>query len=444
MRSIYFIPTNKDIRKQIESYKKEVLLAQDTYNITIPLVVIETVDDDVALQNAKTVHALQEYHPDLELYHLSLSTQHKYFDELLKVIPVDFHKLFLHSFKNYGNVMNKIFLFTASMGGDAFHRRDADTCLLSDEFDDVADKYPIEHELKYLGKQVPAEMSTGKNDQLIYVVGGNYFGEWNLDLKDFAQVSHDYMYSLYELIGFAPDAARKICDKSYQLDRELSQKDELQLIRSFESECYPDCGNMALYKIHEYFPAIPGEMTISGDYFPMDTAIAFGATFLHHTREVFHEYHTERFVATSKLNYWKGMMKFADYFNIYSNLYTAEESTTDFSLYKNNHKLLKQKQEFMIDTIMHYTYNQRVARKKRLENIITTILIGFDKSYTEIGHTLLESLDEILEESNRDYFRHTQLITYWSALINRAKEIDLVSLLRTDVFCDLTSATVKG
>lgn len=125
--------------------------------------------------------------------------------------------------------MNKLFLMTCSLGADALHRRDSDTRLIFDELK-AEELYPIELELNYLGKRISDCSNITINtvdksilNREIWVVGGNYYGEWNLDVRDFARVSFDPIYRLYELLGFPKESVVDICNTAFQLDQQFTQ-----------------------------------------------------------------------------------------------------------------------------------------------------------------------------------------------------------------------------
>ncbi len=431
MNSIYFIPTNRSIEKSLRSYIKEVAFAQKTYSLDIPIVIAETTDEAFVKDNHNVISELKDKYPEIKIVHMTMEHQNKYFQTLFENKSRQLENLFISREKNYGTAMNKLFLFTSSFNADMFHRRDSDTCLISDEIKHAETIYPIEFELKYLNKPVSyvrEQLGLTKpdprvDDKEIWVIGGNYFGEWNLDLKDFAKKSYEHIYRLYELLGFSKDAVKDICTKAYQFDKPLKQDDEINLVTSVNSEYYPDCGNIAVYKLHEYIPALPGKNTLSADYFPFDTAASIGIPFLHHSREVFHEYHSERFNLQSKLNYWKGMLKFADYFNLYLDIPKTSDDNNRANIITDSY----------IQKLGTYISSQSLASKKerldRLRQIINEILIGFNDNYTMIGQHLLDNLEYCIEENNEEFRLHGELICEWRSLITRAKSIYIPDLI---------------
>jgi len=445
MNSVYFLPTNRSIEKCLKSYIKEIAFAKKAYKLDIPIVVVETTNEAFVRHNSSTILKLKEQYPEINIIHMTVELQNVYFETLFENRFPELKELFLSREKNYGTAMNKLFLFTSSFNTDMFHRRDSDTCLISDEIKGAKDIYPIELELKYLKKSVSyikeelglAIPDPSLRERKIWVIGGNYFGEWNLDLKDFAKKSYEPIYRLYELLGFSKMSVKDICTKAYQFDKPLKVDDKINLTTSANCEYYPDCGNIAVYKLHEFIPALPGRNTISADYFPFDTAALIGIPILNHSRDVFHEYHSERFNIENKINYWKGILKFADYFNLYSEIFNG--SLSNISAIDNQNKISDSFIQNLGSCISYQNLASEKERKDRLKQIINDVLIGFNDNYTIIGKNLLDNLDDYIAEANEEYRLHGELICEWDFLINRAKSIyipDLIKLSET-VHCTI-------
>lgn len=436
MKSAYFIPTNRKIERCANSYIKEIVYAKEKYLVDIPFVVVETNNEDFVNENHKVLESLQDEYQNTQIMHLTTDIQKKYFDELFKDIKNgnEIKKIFLDTKCNYGTTMNKIAVLTCSLGADTFHRRDSDTCLISDEISKTRKVYPIEYELEYIGKKIyelkndgvtiPDNIDTTKE---ITVVGGNYFGEWNLDVKDFARESFEIVYKLYELLGFEKDSIKEICDEAFRFDAEYEDQDRLTLVTSVNDGLNPDCGNVAVYKLHEYLPNLPGKNTLAADYFMFDTATALGLPSMHHTRAVFHEYHSERFDFEKKNRYWYGIAKFADYFNNYGTIFndkiTDKFCSGNILISNDIIKILKDK----IDNFKELYYEARVERIKEIAN---QILIPFNSSYREIGENLLENAKIHIDESDEDYAKHILLLEEWDSIIAKAKTLDVRKFMK--------------
>lgn len=431
MKYAYFIPTNRKIERCIKSYIKEIIYAKEEYSLDIPLVVIETNNEEFVKDNHRVIEELKTKYPDLEIFHITTDIQEKYFDELFKNINngEEIKKMFLDTKSNYGTTMNKVSLVTCSLGAEVFHRRDSDTCLINDELPNVRNVYPIEYELKYIGRKIKDLDSDKINvpegvdlEKEITVVGGNYFGEWNLDVKDFARKSFDIIYKLYELLGFEKDSIKEICDEAFRFDAEFEDKDRLTLVTSVNDGLNPDCGNVAVYKLHEYMPNVPGMNTLAADYFIFDTATALGLPSLHHTRAVFHEYHSERFELDKKNKYWYGVSKFADYFNNYGTIYN-DSIKDDFC---NDEVLISEQIKDMLkEKIKSFEGLDKDLRVDRIRQIASQVLITFNDLYKKIGDELLKNAELYIEEADEDYRKHILLFNEWADIIKKAKEIDI-------------------
>lgn len=421
MKSVFFLPTNRSIEKCVKSYILEVNYAKEKLQCDIPLVIVETNKESFTEENKKIIIELQKQYKDLEMIHLTVEDQKKYFEKLFEDMDPEIKEIFEETETNYGTAMNKLGLFTCSLGGDAFHRRDSDTRLCFSEFKEAEEKYPIEVEMNFLGKKVselPSELTENKvQEGDIWVVGGNYFGEWNLDVKDF---SREQIYKLYQLLGFEEDSIEEICAEAFQEQAEFFQRDDLSLVTSVNDGLNPDCGNVSVYRLFEELPNVPGKNTLAADYFMFDTATALGLPVIHHTREVFHEYHSDRFQMEKKKRYWYGIAKFADYFNLYMKIYNSKE------FYNNNYgKSWDEIRENIIDIVQGFILEDVIKREERIKDIAQDVLRSGDEKYFPIADELQKNASKYIEESNKDYQRQILLLKNWKNIIKKAKKIEL-------------------
>jgi hypothetical protein len=428
--SVLHIPTNRETGPAIASYVKEVRWAREELGRDVPLVLVETDDGEEVAQNARALDREQTRDPDLTLYHMTVDRQETYFAALLDGEPERVREVFSSRAKNYATAMNKLFLMTPSFGADMFHRRDSDTMLLSDHLTGTAPRYPIEAELRYLGERVGSVASTGdaeRDDRRIWVVGGNYFGEWNIDVKDFARRSFGIVHRLYELLGFDRSVVEEICAEAFQFEPVHRETDELHLVTSVNDGLNPDCANFGMYRLHEYLPAVPGDNMLAADYFQFDIATTLGIPALNHGRPVFHQYEPERFDPVRKLSYWEGMARFADYFNFYYGIFTGglrtELSSGEDGLPAG-----------LAGEIIETSRRQRATLSKddraaRIKRIAEEILIPFDENYAAIGRQLIERADLYVAQCDAAYETHELLLDRWPHLIERARGISLPELL---------------
>ena len=437
MKSVFFIPTNRSIKDSVSSYIKEILYANDVLQVNIPLIVVET-NEFSSIENNEIIKSLKNQYPKLNILHLSVDVQKKYFKSLFKGMDDDFYKIFTYTGTDYATAMNKLGLFACSMGANAYHRRDSDTCLLFDRRSEAREVYPIEYELKYLGKPImeivnDLDIKNLKQDinnkRRILVVGGNYLGEWNLDVKDFAKVSYDYVYKIYELLGFKSEHIIDICDDIFKLEQPVPQNDVISLVTSVDDGCNPDCGNVSVYRLFEFLPNLPGKNTLAADYFAFDTSTALGYPSVHHTRPVFHEYHDERFEYDKKLKYWYGMLKFADYFSLYGSIYN-DKLIDNFCDYDDCF-VSQQMCESLSEKIALFASND-TKREEHIIRIIDEVLLKFDENYSKIGQELRKVTAKCIAECNEEYLLHANLLNNWNKIIEQAKKMNLMDFIVDD------------
>lgn len=430
--SVFFIPTNRDCSVAATSYLTELEFARQRFGRSIPLVVSETDQGPYVPTNARTLAKLAEKHPEQQIHHLTVDLQRAYFDRLFTDEPAVVKDLFLSQQRNYGTAMNKLYLMTVSFGAEALHRRDSDTRLLHEEVPEAAGRYPIELELSCLGRPVgeldvplPAGAEDVK-DAAVCVVGGNYHGEWNLDVKDFARRSYEIVYRLYEVLGFDPDHVVELVHEVFPTEQVYDGRDVRTLLLVANEGANPDCGNVAITRIHELLPNVPSRNNPAADYFSFDSALALGIPSLHHTRAVFHEYHSGRFDPDQKQLYWEGVARFADYFNVYGPLFepgsVGQAGSSDGQLLPAH---LRDRLSQAIGALCGADHESRAARIRAMAE---EVLIPFDARYARVGRHLVRNAERYVREADEDYAKHQLLVERWPAIIERAREIDLTTL----------------
>lgn len=424
----YFVPTNRECGPAISSYCQELRFARRELGRAIPMIVSETNEEAHVQSNAAVIRSTAAAHPELEILHLTLARQRRYFEELLADEPSEFSELFVGGRHDYGSAMNKLFLMTCSLGAEGLHRRDSDTTLLSEELPQDKGRFPIEVELSNLGRpasQVTAQQrgqhADENGDPRICVVGGNYYGEWNLDVKDLAARSYDLVESLFVHLGFDPASVSELCAEIFPREQTYLADDVLTLVRKVNDGPNADCGNFAMTGLHEVLPNVPGRNMLAADYFTFDIGTSLGIPSLHHTRSVFHQYTSTRFQYPSKLRYWEGVARFADYFNLYGPMFEhhAIGAAEPDSLVPPSAR------QALLDAVAALPEAPRAPRLERIEAIAQEVLIPMGDGYAQIGEHLGAHMEGYLNECDEDYRLHALLIERWPVLIQRAKSLDL-------------------
>lgn len=427
--SAFFIPTNRECGAAVRSYCQELEFARTAFGRQIPLVVSETNDGPEASANAAAIAQVAAEHSDQEFLHLTVSRQQSYFAKLLAGESDRLWTLFAGGRRDYGTAMNKIYLMTCSLGVDALHRRDSDTTLLSDELPTDKGRFPIEVELANLGQRVSAmsaERRSGhvrqSGDPRICVVGGNYFGEWNLDVKDLAAQSYSIVEHLYVLLGFDPATVSELCAEIFPREQRYLADDRLTLVAKVNDGPNADLGNVAITAVHELLPNVPGRNMLAADYFTLDLSTALGIPSLHHTRAVFHQYTKTRFEYDSKLRYWEGVVRFADYFNLYGPMFEHHA----LGVAANDDPVVSTESMRAIqDAVAALPQSDRSRRRERIEAIAREILVPLSEGYRGIGEHLLGNVERYLDECDQDYRDHHLPLARWPVLVERAKALNL-------------------
>jgi len=62
-----------------------------------------------------------------------------------------------------------------------------------------------------------------------------------------------------------------------------------------------------------------------------------------------------------------------------------------------------------------------VVRENRIKDITNHILLPFDEKYNAIGKFILQTAQNIVDEANREYLLHAELIDKWPQIVIKAK-----------------------
>jgi len=71
----------------------------------------------------------------------------------------------------------------------------------------------------------------------------------------------------------------------------------------------------------------------------------------------------------------------------------------------------------------------RVVRENRIKDITNHILLPFDEKYNAIGKFILQTAQNIVDEANREYLLHAELIDKWPQIVIKAKNINLMDII---------------
>jgi len=425
MKTVYFIPTHRNCGAAIRSYSKELLWAH-TEGHSIPLVVVETNRGPHVSANAMALRDISIACPELTVVHLTLDRQEACLREIFSGRLSHWLPLFTSGDHDYGTAMNKLFIFTYAMGAQGFHRRDSDTVLAEDQIEAATGRYPLKAELEYLG--APLSCLTGVSDARhsllggsITVVGGNYVGEWNLDVHELMRAG-DYplVESLYCALGFpeqdVPGMVRTAFPKEVIFDHDV----RTTLVTSVNDGLNPDCGNVAVSELGRWLPVLPGHNILAADYFAFDTATSLGMPSVHHTNAVFHQYGAERRDPAQIQTYWEGVARFADYFDCYSPLYQGYLHS-ELGVDVGTLPMCLASRRNLSSMIRDFAQSRMKERIDRIRKIELDILGQCSEEYHAIGQHIADHAEDLVKECSRAFALHADLFDDWPEVIRNAE-----------------------
>ena len=329
--------------------------------------------------------------------------------------------LFLQGSKDYGTAMNKCFLYSIALGADVVHRRDSDTVTLDHKFRNQQGRLPIVKELSLLGSEhFDYSSSAHSADKYITVVGGNYVGEWNLDVKDLVVAAGDrtILHRLYEVLGFDPASIPYVIEEAFPQETVVPDRDVITLVRSVNDGLNPDCGNVAFMEIHKYLPVVPGPNILASDYFAFDAATSLGLPSIHHSDAVFYEYDSTRKSLSSQLSYWEGVARFADYFNAYAKIYSGNLSSL-LGIEPGTLPADSNSREKLISLVREAAAGSVPERINRVESLANDVLVPLGGDFADIGGVLVRNASRYVDECSASYNMHADLIELWPELVER-------------------------
>jgi hypothetical protein len=429
MKHALVIPTNRDASRAVVSAAAELRYARSV-GYDIPLVVIETDDGRHVAENARALRNC-EVRDGHKVFHFTMERQRKLLELACVGDLEQWCDIFLSGIKDYGTAMNKCFLYPLALGASSVHRRDSDTVTLDCEYPNEINRLPLAHELSLLGTSVASEAGgvTG-GDVPVTVVGGNYVGEWNLDVKDLVTASggRTVLSSLYQTLGFDRDSIPAMVAEAFPEQIVIPERDVLTVVRSVKDGLNPDCGNVAFMDVQSVLPTLPGPNILAADYFAFDAATSLGLPSIHHSDAVFHVYTSDRFKVDAKISYWEGVARFADYFNVYGEIYDGTLSER-LGIPPATLPTSCESRLNLASLVRSVAGRDRSERVKRLRSLGEDLLVPLGGDLAIVGVHLASNAERFVDECNYSYGTHARLIEDWPSLVDRFSTIDAEELL---------------
>lgn len=407
---IYCVPTHRKMdHRNIHSYFNEVKYANTKFSQDILLVFFEDQDEKINLEDI--LYASQNY-SDVKYLYITRNEIKNLLDLIYRKLPrkskAIFKKIYPGENVNYGNIFNRIFIFAILVGADFIHRRDSDIQIDIDSNNRRV--YPIDTEIVNLGRET--------SDGCIYICGGGYKGKYNIDIEGLIK-DNGKDYSLVKQLFSCMSIPDSIHDNI--ISTELIGNNQPFTSDSIieNSENYPECGNLSVYRLFRFFPSSCQDFILGSDYFFIDVAACTGLNICYHNRAVIHQYTSERKANNIRIyNYWKGFLMLIDSQTYYHKFYESyligkkielanSESNWSDSFIKNMKLCLK--------SFNNEFYEER---KRKLLDSISILSQTQDNGILKSLDILSSEIDYIIDCTDIAIRQHIKLLKEWNNIVS--------------------------
>lgn len=414
IKTIYAIPTHRLMDKEnVNDYFSEVEYCIKELHEECMLVFFEDTEEYKSQDVIKTVG--KEFKKVKYMY-INRNDTRKIYDFIYEKLSDDaksiFKKLYPNENVNYGNIFNRIFIFSILLGAEKIIRRDSDVLI---EHTTKGKVYPIKNEIKLLGKK--------DNNKTIYICGGGYKGTYDLDIDSLIKNNgKDYslVRELFSCMSIPEEHHDDIINEEILNNNKPFEKD----IIDYDSKAYPECGNVGIFKLHKYFPSSCQDFILGSDYFFIDVAVHTKLNVVYHNRAVIHRHTKDRKSEYKKVyNYWKGFLMLIDSQIFYRNFYEKYLDNKDFNNFKliNNH--IKQIVENMKLELNTNFKNDVTNRIQKLSNCLKILKKSDDNVVKEISEELKDDFNFIIDFTQQSIEEHIELIRNWKEICDTVKKI---------------------
>jgi hypothetical protein len=432
---LFVIPTHRICKEAVESILEEINYIKYE-EVDFGLVVLDNSKKEIFLNNHDFLISVRNRHRNLHIYHIGL-------DSMLKIvkgisdkclIPYDELKEMLYPDDiNYGKIGNFLYLITVLLGAKGFHRRDSD-CFI---FEMEKESYPIIPEAKYLGNKVKEienvmkqEELDYKEDERVYIVGGDYSGNWDLDTQKVNEANPRAMEYMMRICGIPEEDIHEQFEIKY--NQEEDEGNKLPVLSSvFEVSQSPECGNISMYEVFRYIPNFIGQNGIGFDNHTYFITFLVKAPVIYHFNRILHMHDENRIKDINLSSYWRGIAKMVD-FDCY-HLEFIEAGFGDM-MCKDGvgiNAIKDSYQEFLPDSFEKiFDELQYEKRINRIETIAEKILRPTNiEDYIKVANYLQEEKHNIIHQLDEEYKLSIKLQRSWKDII---KALDAMTLHYSD------------
>ncbi len=422
IKTVYAIPTHRLMeKKNVRDYFTEVEYCIKTLNEECILVFFEDTEE---YKSKEVINNVGKEYPKVNYMYINRNDTRKIFDIIFSQLSDNakkiFKKIYPNENVNYGNIFNRIFIFSILLGAEKIIRRDSDVLIENTPKGKV---FPIKNEINLLGKT--------NNNKIIYICGGGYKEKYDLDIDSLIRNNgKDYslVRELFSCMSIPEEHHDDIINEEILNNNIPFEKDNID----YDSKAYPECGNVGIFKLHEYFPSSCQDFILGSDYFFIDVAIHTKLNVVYHNRAVIHRHTKDRKSEYQKVyNYWKGFLMLIDSQIFYRNFYEKYLDNEDFNNYEYIHDNIKKITKNMELELNKYFKDDVYYRQQKMNECLKVLKKSDDNNIKEISEKLKDEFDFILNYTQKSIEEHIELIKNWkeicdvTRLISTTKEIEM-------------------
>lgn len=393
---IYFIPTNRYVSTCLTSYLEEIERAITILGDarSILLCIVEDGSEGISIKNKKLMEKVIKDKEEIPIIYISRELR----DEFINSISGNDHKLYSLFFGeelNYGRIANICSLIASYYSVDYLHRRDSDTRLYIENDNQL---FPIDFEIEYL------------KDKNAYMVGGNYFNQWNIDLSIFGN-QKTLFKEFMRCLGIKEEIHETIIENNIKIDL-IPKIPSPQIYLT--NGAHPDMGNVSYKNALISIPFPPHNLITGTDYFQMIALMKSSHEVYLHNYSVLHIYQKDRKSKDAVIRYYSNIARFIDYLKLYETVFMDFEKKDIETITRN-----------LVDSLQRALDRSYVLRNKRIDAIDNYLQL-LKKSFTPFKEELIANvqneIDNIIKAGTEGLRDHIYLAQHWFELIKKAKK----------------------
>lgn len=427
--NIFAIPTNRLVASSVSSLCQEIESHSKNEDNTI--LILDNSDSDTYNQNIRSLEPYRKLdYVNIKIFN---SNNMNHFAKTITDAIGDnsIYSLIAPQPGDYGRIFNMLYLYVILSGNDSFHRRDSD-CFVNEL--NSSWQYPLKRENDLLGKRIcdvsdileirDYDMFNPKDE--ILITGSDYYGDWNLDIKDLSVNDDSLLDELFQMMHVDKDVADNLKNAKYK-EYNYCRTNRPILKTSKEVSTYPECGNIAMKRVFEYIPNFVGKQGIGFDYHTYLLSHLFKVPTTYHENKILHKHDNVRSndkTYESRKKYLLGIIKQIDIDELYHEFivnHLGNLLQSDISGLELIKRIAGSSLPDALETSLnHLNYQNRKDNILRLSN---TLGRSNDEYSKALCKDFTKEVDAILTNLDADYSDSIRLQRRWKDIVNVVKNM---------------------